>query len=155
MHFNMPISYLSNTKKLILENNLFYHRFLSRFNFNYVNVRIRFVADHNSVGFAREKALTISFVERGFERLGLDRQAMGFFRGVHTRLSDRHPWSLSLGGGLRGSRFWPFFPAPSLGYLFFLLYSPVSIILHPRIGSIFPRLILVPSVHTQSRWGWL
>ena len=36
------------------------------------------MADHNSVGFAREKALTISIVERGFERLGLDRQAVGF-----------------------------------------------------------------------------
>ena len=32
----------------------------------------RFVADRNSVGFARKTALTISFVERGFERLGLD-----------------------------------------------------------------------------------
>ena len=41
-------------------------------------VRTRFVADRNGAGFAREKALTISFVERGFERLGLDRQAMGF-----------------------------------------------------------------------------
>ena len=37
------------------------------------------MADRNSGGFAREKALTISFVERGFERLGLDRQVMGFF----------------------------------------------------------------------------
>ena len=36
------------------------------------------MADRNSVGFAREKALTISFVERGFERLGLDRLAVGF-----------------------------------------------------------------------------
>ena len=36
------------------------------------------MADRNSVGFARKKALTISFVERGFERLGLDRQAVGF-----------------------------------------------------------------------------
>ena len=36
-------------------------------------VRTRFVADLNSVGFAREKALTISFVEYGFGRLGLDR----------------------------------------------------------------------------------
>ena len=44
----------------------------------YVTVRTRFVADRNSIGFAREKALTISFVERGFERVGLDRQAMGF-----------------------------------------------------------------------------
>ena len=33
----------------------------------------RFVAVRNSVGFARKTALTISFVERGFERLGLDR----------------------------------------------------------------------------------
>ena len=41
-------------------------------------VGTRFVADRNSAGFAREKALTISFVERGFERLGLDRQAVGF-----------------------------------------------------------------------------
>ena len=37
------------------------------------NVRSRFVADRNSVGFARKTTLTISFVERGFERLGLDR----------------------------------------------------------------------------------
>ena len=36
-------------------------------------VGTRFVADRNSVGFARKTALTISFVERGFERLGLDR----------------------------------------------------------------------------------
>ena len=33
----------------------------------------RFVADRNWVGFARKTALTMSFVERGFERLGLDR----------------------------------------------------------------------------------
>ena len=30
------------------------------------------MVDRNSVGFARENALTISFVERGFERLGPD-----------------------------------------------------------------------------------
>ena len=36
------------------------------------------MADRSGVGFAREKALTISFVERGFERLGLDRLAVGF-----------------------------------------------------------------------------
>ena len=36
-------------------------------------VRTRFAADRNSVGFARKKAQTISFVERGFERLGLGR----------------------------------------------------------------------------------
>ena len=38
------------------------------------------MADRNSVGFAREKALTISFVERGFGRLGLDQQAVSFSR---------------------------------------------------------------------------
>ena len=45
-----------------------------------VGVRTRFVADRNGVGFAREKALTISFVERGFGRLGPDHQAVGFSR---------------------------------------------------------------------------
>ena len=39
----------------------------------YIFVGSQFVADRNSVGLARKTALTISFVERGFERLGLDR----------------------------------------------------------------------------------
>ena len=37
-----------------------------------------FVTTRNSVGFARKKAQTISFVERGFERLGLNHQTVGF-----------------------------------------------------------------------------
>ena len=41
-------------------------------------VRTRFESNHNRVGFARKKAHTISFVERGFERLGPDHQAVGF-----------------------------------------------------------------------------
>ena len=41
-------------------------------------VRTRFVSNHNSVGFVRKKAQTISFVERGFERLGLGHQTVGF-----------------------------------------------------------------------------
>ena len=41
-------------------------------------VRTRFATNLNSVGFARKKAQIISFVERGFERLGLSHQAMGF-----------------------------------------------------------------------------
>ena len=36
-----------------------------------VIVRTQFVTTHNSVGFARKKAQTISFIERGFERFGL------------------------------------------------------------------------------------
>ena len=38
-----------------------------------IAVGSRFVADRNWVGFAHKTALTMSFVERGFERLGLDR----------------------------------------------------------------------------------
>ena len=34
----------------------------------------------NCVGFTREKAQTISFVERGFKRLGPDHQVMGSSR---------------------------------------------------------------------------
>ena len=111
------------------------------------------MADRNSVGFAREKALTISFVERGFERLGLDRQAMGFsWRSYKVNwLSPLESFSWRWAGRLLFLAIFP--PAPSLGYLFFLLYSPVSIILHPRIGSIFPRLILVPSVHPPKSLG--
>ena len=41
-------------------------------------VRTRFVMNRNSVGFARKTAQTISFVERGLERLGLGHQAVGF-----------------------------------------------------------------------------
>ena len=41
-------------------------------------VGTRFVSNHNRVGFARKKAPTISFVERGFERLGLGHQSVGF-----------------------------------------------------------------------------
>ena len=41
-------------------------------------MRTRFVTNRNSVGFARKTAQTISFVERGFERLGLGHQAVGF-----------------------------------------------------------------------------
>ena len=42
-------------------------------------VRTRFVTNRSSVGFARKKAQTISFVERGFERLGLSHQAVCFW----------------------------------------------------------------------------
>ena len=117
-------------------------------------MRTRFVSNHNSVGFARKKTQTISFVERGFERLGLSHQAVGFSWCSHM-VKSFSPRSLSPGGGLGGSGFWPFFPASSLDCLLFLLYSHVFLILRPRVGSTFPRLILVPSAHTQSGWGSL
>ena len=42
------------------------------------SVRTRFATNRNSVGFARKKAHTISFVEHEFERLGPGHQAVGF-----------------------------------------------------------------------------
>ena len=48
------------------------------YRFPFIDVRTRFGADRNSVGFARKKAQTTSLVERGFERLGLGRQTVGF-----------------------------------------------------------------------------
>ena len=84
-------------------------------------VRTRFVTTRNSVGFARKKAQTISFIERGFERLGLSHQTAGLFVVFIYGLDRVRPGSLSFGGGLGGSDFLPFFPSPFLECLFFLL----------------------------------
>ena len=72
-----------------------------------------FVTNRNSIGFARKKAQTISFVEHGFERLGFGHQRW-VFRDIHTWLSHLRLRSLSLRGGLGGYGFWPFFPASLL-----------------------------------------
>ena len=58
-----------------------------------------------------KRAQTISFVERGFERLGLGHQTV-VSRGVHTELNRVRLRSLSSRNGLEGSGSWPFFPAP-------------------------------------------
>ena len=42
-------------------------------------VRTRFITTRNSIGLARKKAQTISFVERGFERLDLIHQVVSLF----------------------------------------------------------------------------
>ena len=39
-------------------------------------VRIQFVTTQNDIGFAHKKAQTISLIERGFERLGLDHRTV-------------------------------------------------------------------------------
>ena len=52
-------------------------KFVKKTKYN-ISVRTRFVTNRNSVGFARKKAQTISFVERGFERLGLVHQTVVF-----------------------------------------------------------------------------
>ena len=41
-------------------------------------VRTQFVTTHNNVGFVRKKAQTISFIERGFERLNLGHKTVVF-----------------------------------------------------------------------------
>ena len=79
-------------------------------------VRTQFVTTHNNIGFARKKAQTISFIERGFERLGLDHRAV-VCRGVHTELNRVRSRSLSPRGGLGGSGFWQFFPSPFLWHI--------------------------------------
>ena len=117
-------------------------------------VRTRFVTNRNGVGLAHKNAQIISFVEHGFERLGLGHQAVGFSWCLYMVKfsSPLESFSQRWAGG---SGFWPFFPASSLDYLLFLLYQPASTVLCPRVGLNFPKLILVPSVPTQSRWRWL
>ena len=80
-----------------------------------IDVRTQFVTTHNNVGFARKKAPTISFIERGFERLDLGHRTV-VYRGVHTELNRVRSRSLSPGGGLGGSGSWPFFPATFLAH---------------------------------------
>lgn len=82
--------------------------------------------NRSSVGFAREWAQTISFVESGFTRLGPSYPAVGFC-GVHMWLKYLHPWSLSPGGGLEALSFWPIFLAP-LSRL--LIFSFILVCIH-------------------------
>ena len=44
---------------------------IKRLNMSILHIRTQFVTTQNDTGFVRKKAQTISFVERGFERLGL------------------------------------------------------------------------------------
>ena len=77
----------------------------------WVFVRTRFVTNRNSVGFARKKAQIISFVERGFERLGLGHQAVGFSWYPYMVKSSS---SLESFSWRRAGRLWFFaiFPSP-------------------------------------------
>ena len=84
-------------------------------------VRTQIETNLTVLGSHVKKAQTMSFVERGFEKLGLDHQVVSFSWRSY-KASDLHPWSLSPGGGLGGSGFWSFFPARSIDYSLFLLY---------------------------------
>ena len=65
------------------------------------------------LGLHVKKAQTISFIERGFERLGLGHRTT-VCRDIHIELNRVRSRSLSPGGGLGGFCSWPFFPASSL-----------------------------------------
>ena len=109
-------------------------------------MRTRFVTTHNSVGFARKKAQTISFVERGFERLGLSHQTVGFSWWSDI-VKSRSPWESF--SWRRAGRLWflAIFPSPFLGALTFTLYSPSWLIsaLHLLVKQV-PTFVPVPSV---------
>ena len=83
-----------------------------------------------------KKAQTISFVERGFERLGLGHQAVGF-----SWCSYMVKFSLPLESfsWRWAGRFWflAIFPSPRLNGLFFLLYQHAAILQRPRVGLTF------------------
>ena len=101
-----------------------------------------------------KRAQIISFVEHGFEGLGLGHWSVDN-HGVHTKVS--HVRFVESFSSKRSERLWflAFFPSPFSG----LLASPFILvcILYPTSTCRFdfPGLILVPSAHTQSGWGWL
>ena len=74
--FNYTCAYTRDYILIYLLHNRYNDKILL---FIIVVVRTRFVSNHNSVGFAHKKSQTISFVERGFERLGLSHQAVSLF----------------------------------------------------------------------------
>ena len=93
-----------------------------------VFVRTRFVTTCNSVGLTRKKAQTISFVERGFERLGLSHQAVSLSWCSYTVKSFSPQESFSR---RRVGRLWflAIFPSPFFGAFTFTLYGPSWLIL--------------------------
>ena len=101
-----------------------------------------------------KRAQTISFVERGFEGLSLGHWSVGNHV-VHTKVS--HVRFVESFSSKRSGRLWflAFFPSPFPR----LLISPfiLACILYPTSTCRFDflGLILVPSSHTQSGWGWL
>ena len=117
-------------------------------------IKTRFVTNHNSIEFVHENAQTISFVERGFERLDLGHQAVGFSWYPYMVKSSSPLESFSR---RRAGRLWFFAIFPSLLYELLTFPFILACIFYPsstcRID--IPRLILVPSAHTQSGWGWL
>ena len=102
-----------------------------------------------------KRAQTISFVERGFEELGLGHWSMDN-HGVHTIVD--HVRFVESFSSKQSRRLW-FLAFPSPSPFSGLLVSPFILACIPYPTSTcriyFPALILVPSAHTQSGWGWL
>ena len=92
------------------------------------DVRTRFVTNRIGVGLIRKEAHTILFVERGFERLGLGHQVVGFsWCSYVVRFSSPlESFSWRWAGKLL---FLAIFPSPQIGASIFLLYSPSWLIL--------------------------
>ena len=112
-----------------------------------VFVRTRFVSNHNSVGFARKKVQTISFVERGFERLGLSHQAVSLSWCSYMVKSFSSKESFSW---RRAGRLWflAIFPSPLFGAPTFSLYSPSWLILtlHLLVRQVLTAVVIPSTV---------
>ena len=95
-------------------------------------VRTRFVTNRNNVGFARKMTQTISFVERGFERLGIGHQTVGFswcsYMVKFSSPLESFFWRWA-------GRLWflAIFPSLLFGATIFLFYSPSWLILAPHL----------------------
>ena len=102
-------------------------------------VRTQFVSNHNSVEFVRKKAQTISFVERGFERLGLSHQAVSLLWCSYMVKSFSPQESFSW---RRAGRFWflAIFPSP------FYELLPFPFIL----ASVFLSFVHVQDRHSKT-----
>ena len=100
-------------------------------------VRTRFVSNHNSVGFAHKKAQTISFVERGFERLGLSHQAISLLpMFIHSKVIFALRIFLQEAGW--EALVFGHFSQPPLWITCFSFYTSLCFfILRPRVGSTF------------------
>ena len=95
------------------------------------------MTNRNGVGLVHKKAQTISFVERGFKRLGLGHQAVGFswcsYMVKFSSPLESFSWRWA-------GRLWflAIFPSPLFGATTFLLYSPSWLILalHLLVGQV-------------------
>ena len=121
-----------------------------------VNCKDTIRNEPNSVGFARGKAQTMSFVERGFERLDLGHKVVGFsWCSYKVKLSsplESFSWRWT-------GRLWflAIFPSPFTCAPTFLLYSPSWLILafHLSVRQVLASVSipsLVPSYFLLVTW---